>query len=476
MSSRPSATRRYAASPLGRRSLLQAAGATALAGAIGATARGTARAAETVTTDAVVVGAGYAGGTAARELRARGLSVVVLEARNRIGGRIWTDSLAGEQIELGGGWLSPDHHLVAAELQRYGITSHEDIAPTSWVMPATNGFQALAPTEANARMGELFTKFFAGSEQYFERPNEPLFRKDLLQAVDPLSFADRLGQLSELSAVDKQWIAGYSATFAGGDNTRGALTSMAQWWALGGWTMDGWNRQTAYKPNGGMTALLEKMLSASGAQVVLNSTVASITDTSAGAEVKLTSGRVYKAGTVVVAVPVNMWKTITFNPGLPAVFADTAKKGAGVNPATKIWMQVSGNVDAVYGQGPESSAMPLVIPQKQLPGGGRLMIGFAGPSLDASNKAAVQAALRKYAPGATVVAHKAQAWGDDRYARGGWGLRRPGQLLQQLPAIHEPFGRIVFAGSDIASGWNGAFIEGAVESGLYAAQKAAVLA
>lgn len=477
MSSQPSA-RRHAAPRFGRRFVLKASGATALAGTIGAgsyvghAAQGNE---EDGTSDVIVIGAGYAGGTAARELTAKGLNVTVLEARNRIGGRIWTDTFAGERIDLGGGWVSPDHRLVAAEYQRYGLQSVPDLANTKSVMPADSGFVALPPAEANSRMNGLLEKFFDGSRQYFERPADPLYRKDLLQRVDQLSFADRIAELN-LSALDRKWLAGYTSAYVGGDNSRGALTALAHWWALGDWSVEGWHHQMGYKPTTGMTALLKAMIDGSGARLVLNSPVASVTESGGGVQVATTGGRVHTAKSVVVAVPVNMWKTIKFNPGLPSVHSAAATEGVGVGLGTKVWIHLSGNVEAVYGQGTETSPLVMLIPQQELTGGGRLMIGFAGPSLDVSSRTAVQNAVREYIPGATVVAHRAQEWGRDPYSRGGWGLRRPGQLLKHLPAIQQPHGRMLFAGADIASTWTGAFVEGAIESGFRAAEQAAALA
>ncbi|GGV64904.1 flavin monoamine oxidase family protein [Streptomyces griseoloalbus] len=477
MSSRPVFAPRHGAiaSP-GRRLFLKAAGATALAGAIGATpySGSTAHAADGATSDVIVIGAGYAGGTAARELAAQGLKVTVLEARDRIGGRIWTDTFAGQRIELGGGWLSPDHELVAHEMQRYGLTNVGDVVPVQSVMPSSNGFQAMSPAEANAHLGTLFEQFHEGSQEYFARPHDPLYRADLLQQIDQLSFTDRIAQLS-MSELDKEWLAGYFTAYTGNENSRRAMTSMAQWWALGGWSMEGWEKQTAYKPAGGMTELLQKMLATSGIALKLSSPVAAVTSASDGVQVKLVSGQVYKAGAVVVATPVNTWKTIQFSPALPSAHTAATTEGVGVSLSTKIWMQLSGSVEAVYAQGTENSALPLMIPQQELSGGGRLMVGFAGSSLNVADKAAVQAAVRTYIPGATLVSYRAQQWGADRYARGGWGLRRPTQLLRQLPALHQPHGRMVFAGADIASGWNGAFIEGAVETGMRAAQQVAAL-
>lgn len=57
--------------------------------------------------DVVVVGAGPSGLTAAYRLRQAGLRVAVLEARDRVGGRTWTDTIDGAMLEIGGQWVSP---------------------------------------------------------------------------------------------------------------------------------------------------------------------------------------------------------------------------------------------------------------------------------------------------------------------------------------------------------------------------------
>ena len=74
--------------------------------------------------DVAVLGAGLAGLCAARELSGAGLDVVILDARDRVGGRTWTVPFhaAGCRVDLGAEWVAPQHHrALMAELQRYEI-------------------------------------------------------------------------------------------------------------------------------------------------------------------------------------------------------------------------------------------------------------------------------------------------------------------------------------------------------------------
>ena len=70
--------------------------------------------------DVVVVGAGPAGLMAARRLQAAGRSVAVLEARDRVGGRTWTEEVDGALLELGGQWVSPDQTELLGLLDELG--------------------------------------------------------------------------------------------------------------------------------------------------------------------------------------------------------------------------------------------------------------------------------------------------------------------------------------------------------------------
>jgi monoamine oxidase len=87
---------------------------------------------ERIDADACVVGAGYAGLTAALRLSQAGRSVVVLEARDRVGGRIWTQHLSdGTPVDRGGAWLAPRHEAVFGLARDHGVSTYK-----TWVQGA----------------------------------------------------------------------------------------------------------------------------------------------------------------------------------------------------------------------------------------------------------------------------------------------------------------------------------------------------
>lgn len=80
---------------------------------------------ENIASDVVVIGAGVSGLTAAHDLRQAGLTVTVLEARDRVGGRLWTQVIDGAMLELGGQWVSPDQDALIKTLADLDLETYE---------------------------------------------------------------------------------------------------------------------------------------------------------------------------------------------------------------------------------------------------------------------------------------------------------------------------------------------------------------
>lgn len=74
--------------------------------------------------DVVIIGAGPSGLTAAHELGKAGLSVAVLEARDRVGGRTWSNTVDGAWLEIGGQWVSPDQTALIGLLEELGLDTY----------------------------------------------------------------------------------------------------------------------------------------------------------------------------------------------------------------------------------------------------------------------------------------------------------------------------------------------------------------
>ncbi|WP_263165974.1 flavin monoamine oxidase family protein [Streptomyces sp. SCSIO ZS0520] len=461
-----------------RRTLLKAAGATALAA--GPAAAGSAavaapsgdRATEEEY-DVLVVGAGYTGVTAARELRARGKRVLVLEARDRIGGRTWGTAFAGHQVEMGGTWVEPAQPHIGAELKRYGIALEEERPVDRVFLPTPEGPGEFTPEDGFGRIGTLLERLFEGSEEYFAKPFEPLHRADLLQRLDTLSLRDRLDELG-LTEAEELLINGQTSVYSGGSSSRGALTMLAHWWSLAGWSNEGWNDTQRYRMKTGTVGLLHRMLDEAQPTVRLNSPVTSVTDTGTRVHVTLRTGEQFSAPHAVVTVPVNVLSTIAFTPALPAALTTAASQGIAVPNATKLYIHARGSAAGrFYGQGAEGgTAIPMMMPFEETPEGLLYMAFSTDTALDPTDTAQVAQAVRALGAELDVLGVYAHDWGRDPYARGGWAFRRPRQLTSLYPAVHEPSGRLFFASGDLADGWSG-FLDGAVESGLRAAAQVA---
>jgi len=452
-----------------RRSLLKAGVAGGLAIAAAGTATTAAAATESSGDrdrrqhfDVIVVGAGLAGVTATRELRAKGKRVLLLEARGRVGGRTWTDTWQGHQIERGGTWVDRLQPHIWRELNRYQLPIMADSDVDRAYMPTLGGFGVYDPAVAFIRQEQLFNQFFEGSTTIFPEPYQPLARPDLVARYDRFSLRDKLDQLAFAPEAEIQ-VTSWTSLY-GGSSARGALTHIQQWWALAGGTFEGFHGVNTYRPALGTVSLLNAMLAESKPVLKLNSPVESITQTSGEARVTTRAGEVYTAPEVILAVPVNVWRTISFSPALPAAHREASSKGIGVPHEKKLWIDLSNPSDKFVAEAPEGLGYPICFMGRF--NDNQPVVAFSvDPTFDVTDAGAVERAVQRVIPEATMRSYVATDWHVDEFALGVGAYRQPNQLVRLHRKIQQPHGRIKFAGGDIADGWSG-YMDGAIESGL----------
>jgi monoamine oxidase len=130
--------------------------------------------------DVIVIGGGFAGLTAARELRKSGRSVLVLEGRNRLGGRTWTSQLAGTDIELGGAYVHWFQPHVFAEMTRYGISFQTPPEPARGDHPVT-----FLETQKVLADGSQVLVAFGPDAQRLSPDDEPAVRRVIDELLPP---------------------------------------------------------------------------------------------------------------------------------------------------------------------------------------------------------------------------------------------------------------------------------------------------
>ncbi len=422
--------------------------------------------------DAVVIGGGFAGVTAARELRLRGYRVLIVEARDRLGGRTWVGEFAGLPVEMGGQWIHWLQPHVWAELNRYGLRIAESphAERGGWI-----GNGRLIETTADAyyaRVNAAIYRFCHDARTVLERPFDPLFDAEAVAAIDGQSVRDRLAQM-DLPREDVDLLDGEWAGVGHAPNAETGLSVALRWYALAGWDANMLHDTTGrYTFADGTRSLIDAMVADARPEILLSSPVAAVEQDDGAVTVTTRDGRRFSARSAVMSAPLNTWRAIAFAPRLSALKEQAAAEGQ-ASRGVKVWVRVRGEIAPFFGSAPDAHAINWLGTAARV-AGDTVLVGFgaAADRLDVGDRSAVEAAVREFLPGADVAEAGGHDWVADEFSRGTWPVFRPRQLTRYLRALQEPEGRVFIAGSEAANGWSG-FIDGAIESGLTAARRVA---
>ncbi|GAB3563740.1 flavin monoamine oxidase family protein [Spelaeicoccus albus] len=421
--------------------------------------------------DVVIVGAGFAGLTAARELCRRGRRVLVLEARDRIGGRTWSTERLGRRLELGGTWVHWSQPHTWAEITRYGLHIEPSPKPDDvyWRAGGTVHRTTRSGYADFVARGQDFLLADAG--RYFGRPYEPLTAAGDLTTVDDLSVVDKLAE-SGLTGEELDLQTGIWAEHFNAPAELCAYTQALRWCAAGGnrHTMD--EAASSYRLVEGTGTLAGAIRDDSRAQFRLNTPVHRIEQDAGGAggaggaaTVTCADGTTARTGQVIVALGLDALDTIEFAPQLPGPVRRAAGEGS-ASRGLKTWITVRGRVAPFSAYG--GADAPLTFVRTEYFDDDTTTLVAFGPRadvLDPNDPDAVGSAVAHFRPDLEVVDVAGHDWTHDAWSGATWPMRQPGQLTSYLAALQQPVGVVRLACSDIANGWAG-FIDGAIESGL----------
>ena len=423
--------------------------------------------------DVIVIGAGFAGVTAARETSLRGLNTLLVESRARLGGRTLTLPLAGHELDLGGTWIGWSQPHVWAEIMRYEIDIVERAAAaTDLAIWFENGKRRREPYATFAPIWQTVAdKMFAPARDAFPRPFDPLYASDTasLDKVDAATAIKRL----KLSPTEQDVALSLAAIDAHARPQESSYLDQLRWFALGDFNV--WNmfdNLARYRIKGGSKVLIDRIHGDSRAETRLATPVTAISQKNDGVEVLTARGDSFRARMAIAALPMNCYNDIMFEPELSKVKTQQSR-ARHTGSGTKVYVRIKGRERMVECTG--TYDMPLNFMWTEYDDDdSQILVGFGSSKdfLDIQSSAAIEDAVRRYLPGAEVMDFFTYDWNTDPYAKGTWCMYRPGVLTEHFSELKQAEGRIHFAGGDIAEGWRG-FIDGAIESGLRTGRRVA---
>lgn len=426
--------------------------------------------------DVVVIGGGFAGTVALRELTAIGHDAVLLEARDRLGGRgyLQRGALRGLDLEMGCQFFQRRYEHVNAEIERYRVPYHSFSAGLDadhWLMPDGEMRQGGLPIESGS-LPDLEDLLFAlrtlaeridltvpWSEQF---PGTEGARWDI--SVD--AWMDGLETPSEVRELFQLALSPWLVT----PRPERSLLYLARMVAADGGLFRYLMGENLILEEG-TTDLVERIAADGGAPVHLNTPVRRIVQDPSDDFVHMyTDGGEVSARVVVCTVPVAVLADIVFEPTLDPIRLEAAQVRSG-GEGTKIWSLVR-NVPSSFMAVAGSVGVHTLVRMRDVDDCALVLaFGTADPWLDGHDTDAVQREYRRFFPDAEVVDSMGHDWLSDPWTKNSNPFPRPGDVVRHQSILTRPEGRVVFAGSETSLRRPG-FVDGAIETGARAAHEA----
>jgi monoamine oxidase len=424
----------------------------------------------------IVIGAGFAGLAAAYKLKNAGWDVAVLEARDRIGGRVFSHKFAGTDLvcELGAEWVGESHERLKALCHDFNIPRQKHqfdvylLRDGRVFRPGHWGFSPQAKA--------AFEKLIAGYEKLTPYAKTKLDKYDWWTYLEKIGFSnDDLLLRDLMDSTDFGESIRHVSAFA----------------ALAEYAESSTHNEMDYKMTGGNSRLAEEFAKRIGLQHIRNNllvdeiyqrpgrlSVRAVMLPPAGSNV--VGSIIDTADAVICTVPINSLLKIKFDPPLPPSQRDAAEQLTyarickhSVLYSERFWK------DENFSMVSDVTSHYYFHSTQSQPGKQGILTSYAiGEKADVLASQSETRRMRiitndltdfdKDAPKlARSIA--SYAWQRDEYTDGAYALYKPGQWFGIRPILARPHGKVLFAGEHLAD-WQG-FMEGAIETGEAAALK-----
>jgi monoamine oxidase len=438
--------------------------------------------------DVVVVGAGMAGMLAARSLLRQGKKVVVLEARDRVGGRVKPGKLAGHPIDAGGMWVGPTQTRLLELIKEYGLHTTPQFENGKDVSDL-NGKRTLADREAPGFDSETQADYdrVMGELNHLSSqvPLEAPWTMPRAEEFDDMTVEDWF----ESKTKNKPLLGFFQLT------TRGVFTAdpfqMSFLYFLfylhsgdNFDTLNGYeNAAQAFLVKETMHHVAVRVAEDLGKAIVMAAPVTTIAQDASGVTVSTEKGE-WSGDYAIVAVPLPLSVRFAYHPALPAE-RDLLAQHMPMGSVIKYWVAYEkpfwrerGLNGLTWSDAPPTAGFCDASPPEGGPG---FLVGFieahnalkwTGRPMEERKKLIVERIVSLLGPeGANPIDYEDQDWPSDPWSRGCYGASMgPGVMTTVGRVIRQPHGRVHWAGTETSTKWMG-YVEGAIRSGERAAEE-----
>ncbi len=443
--------------------------------------------------DVVIIGAGLSGLIAAHEVLAAGYEPLVLEANDRVGGRIFTQHVDGVPLELGAQWIGDTHHRMQALATELDVETYEqfDAGQSSYeltgevlredvfrerhaeeltgierVLRMLDEMAATVPvaTPWLAPQAEVWDRVTVG--QWFDAQGLGPVARELLEICTVGILAVPTVEVSLLCLLQNLQVCGVTAELLA-ESEGGAQTKRFV---------------------GGTSLIPQRLAAGLGERVVLDAPVLTVDHSPDQVTVSCRGGLVATGQRLIVALSPTLAGRIMYDPPLPGI-RDQMTQRVPQASAHKMfalydepfWRAEGLNGQLISSAGPARMSNDSCLPEDGSPG---IILAFlegesarvAGRWSTADRHDALRAELaRHFGPrAATPTSIVERGWADEQWTRGCYNSNfGPCGLLHFADALSKPIGSITWASTETATAWAG-YMEGAVQAGQRAARETVV--